>query len=332
MLTRRHLMLGAGAGALGLAAPHLARAQQPFQLRISTAANEQDWLAKALVRFKESVERDLPGQVNVAVHANASLFRQGTEIPALQRGNLEISTMTTFEVEQQLPEYGVLSAGYVLQDYEHMRRVLTGLLAQPYAADVAAKMGIQIVDTFYLGTRQVVLRQARDVRVPADFGGLKLRMPPGPGWLALGKGLGVTPTSMAIPEVYLALKSGAIDGQDNPVAITRANNFHEVSQQIVMTSHLIQPVFLAFAKPVWDRLSPIQQDVMRRHARSAAEFNDSSRLGEEKELVAFFHSAGLKISTPDLAPFRTSVARQYEVEGLAQKWQPGLLQRITASR
>jgi tripartite ATP-independent transporter DctP family solute receptor len=329
MPTRRHLVLG---GAFALAAPSILRAQQPIQLRISTAANEQDWLAKALQRFKAGVEQDLPGQVSVAVHANAALFRQGTEVPALQRGNLEMSTMTTFEIDQQLPEYGVLSAGYVLRDYEHLRKVLAGPIGQACAADVAARMGIQIVDSLYLGTRQVCLRQAREVRTPSDFSGLKLRMPPGPGWLALGKGLGVTPTSMAIPEVYLALKSGAIDGQDNPVAITRANNFHEVSQQMVMTSHLIQPVFFAFAKPFWDRLSPPQQEAMRRNARLAAEFNDTSRLGEEKELLAFFQNAGLKVTSPDLAPFRASVARQYDDDGLSQKWQPGLHQRIAETR
>jgi TRAP-type transport system periplasmic protein len=330
MLNRRHLTFGVSS--LAVAAPFVARAQQPIQLRISTAANEQDWLAKALMHFKEGVERDLPGQVNVAVHANASLFRQGTEVPALQRGNLEMSTMTTFEVEQQIPEYGVLSAGYVIQDYDHLRKIMTGRIGQAYIADVAAKMGIQIVDTIYLGTRQISLRQAREVRTPADLAGVKLRMPPGPGWLALGKGLGVTPTSMGIPEVYLALKSGAIDGQENPVAITRANNFHEVTQQMVMTSHLVQPVFFAVAKPVWDRFSPVQLEVLRRQARAAAAFNDTSRLAEEKELVTFFQNVGLKITTPDLAPFRAAVARQYDADGLAQKWQPGLLQKMVESR
>src|SRR5689334_20542912 len=102
MITRRTLL----AGAFLLAAPYTAFAQgAPVQFRISTAAAEQDWSTRALQQFKENVERDLPGQIAVSVHPNSSLFRQGTELPAIQRGNLEMSTMTTFEIEQQLPEY-----------------------------------------------------------------------------------------------------------------------------------------------------------------------------------------------------------------------------------
>ena len=213
-----------------------------------------------------------------------------------------------------------------------MRKVFDGPIGKDYADAVAKAMGIQIIETIYLGTRQTNLAKARDVKSPADLAGLKLRMPPGPGWVALGKGLGVTPTPMGIPEVYLALKNGAIDGQENPLTITKVNNFHEVTQQIVMTAHLIQPVFFAIAKPVWDKLTPEQQAVFRKQAKEAAAFNDTSRLAEEKEMVAFFEKAGLKVTSPDLAPFRASVKKQYEEAGLSQKWAPGLAEKIVDVR
>ncbi|MET0443594.1 MAG: DctP family TRAP transporter solute-binding subunit [Pseudorhodoplanes sp.] len=331
MITRRKVV--AGAVALAGMAPRFAFAQgAPLQFRISTASAEQDWLSRALVQFKENVERDLPGQIAVSVHANSSLFRQGTELPAIQRGNLEMSTMTTFEIEQQMPEFGVFSSGYVFRDYDHMRKVMDGPIGQEFTKAVADKMGVQIIDFVYLGTRQVNLRQAKDVKTPADLGGVKLRMPPGPGWVALARGLGVTPTPMAMPEVYLAMKSGAIDGQENPLAIARFNNLHEVSQQFVLTAHLVQPVAFAVAKPVWDKLSPAQQQAMKKHARAAAEFNDKSRLQDEKELVEYFKKAGLKVTEPDIAAFKASVDKQYQDAGLPQKWQPGLLQRIADTK
>jgi tripartite ATP-independent transporter DctP family solute receptor len=312
----------------GIARP----AQAQTTLRMATVAAETEWLTKALQQLKAGIETDLPGQIAVSVHANASLFRQGTEVPALQRGNLEMSTMTTFEVEQQIPEFGVFSAGYVLRDYDHLRKVFSGPIGKDYAAAVAQKMGIEIVDVVYLGTRQTNLAKAREVKTPADLAGVKLRMPPGPGWLALGKGLGVTPTPMGMAEVYLALKNGAIDGQENPLSLTKANNLHEVTQQIVLTSHLVQPVFFAFAKPFWDKLTPEQQAVIRKQVRLAAEFNDSSRIAEEKDMVAFFEKAGLKVTAPDLAPFRAAVAQQYQEAGLAQKWAPGLAAAIADVR
>src|SRR4028119_1556263 len=98
MVTKRSLMMIAPAAGVCsmLGSPAFAQTQ----LRISTAAAEGDWLNKALHKFKEGIDKELPGQFNISVHPNASLFRQGTEVPALQRGNLEMSTMTTFEVEQ----------------------------------------------------------------------------------------------------------------------------------------------------------------------------------------------------------------------------------------
>ena len=300
-----------------------------MQFRISTAAAEQDWLTRALQQFKENVERDLPGQFAVSVHANSSLFRQGTELPAIQRGNLEMSTMTTFEIEQQIARiWRVLCRLCVPRLRSHAqgdgRPDRQGLLAKT----VADKMGIEIIDFIYLGTRQVNLRQARDVKTPADLAGVKLRMPPEPDGRRSAAGLASRRRRWRCPEVYLAMKSGAIDGQENPLAIARFNNLNEVTQQFVLTSHLVQPVALAVAKPVWDKLSPAQQEVMRKHARSAAEFNDKSRLKDEKELVEFFRNGGLKVTEPDIAAFKASVDKQYQEAGLAQKWQAGLLQRI----
>lgn len=332
MPTRRTALLAA------LAAPHLAQpalvrpaAAQGAQFRISTAAVEGDWLSRALVRFRDAIDQALPGQFNVSVHANASLFRQGTEVPALQRGNLEMSTMTTFEIEQQLPQWGALSAGYGFRDYAQMKAALTGPIGRELAAAVAERMDIQIIEVVYLGTRQIMLRQAREVRGPADLSGVKLRMPPGPGWLALARGLGAAPVSMGMPEVYLAMKSGAIDGQDNPLSIARANKLEEVSRQVVLTSHLIQPVFFAIARPVWNRMGAPQQAAFRDAAAAAARFNDDGRRAEEQEIAGAFERAGLVITRPDLGGFRASVARQYEVDGLAGRWTPGLLARMAAA-
>ncbi len=328
MLKRRSLV--AGAALITGMVVSTGAWSQAIQMRVSHAAAETDWLHKSMVMFKEKVEAALPGQVAVSVHGASSLFRQGTEVPALQRGNLEMSMMTTFEVEQQLPEYGVMSSGYLFRDYDHLTKVMRGPIGKDYVDAVAAKMGIQIIEVSYLGTRQVNLREARNVSTPADLAGVKLRMPGGPGWLALGKGLGVSPTPMAMGEVYLAIKTGTVDGQDNPLSLTRNNNLHEVTKQIVLTSHMVQPVFYAVAKPFWDKLSPTQQEAMRKAARESAKFNDDNRLAEEKQLVEFFTKAGLKVSTPDIDAFRASVDRQYAESGLAAKWVPGLSSKVGA--
>src|SRR5258708_3889156 len=137
-------------------------------IRFSTAAPPSDFLAKSLDAFKAEVEAANVG-VKVDVHPASTLFRQGTEVPALQRGNLEMSTMTTFEVAQQIADYGVFNRAYLFRDYDHLRAVFDGPIGDDYKRTVADKMGIQILEVAYLGTRQVNLRQKRNVKAPADL-------------------------------------------------------------------------------------------------------------------------------------------------------------------
>jgi TRAP-type C4-dicarboxylate transport system substrate-binding protein len=113
-------------------------------IRFSTAAPPSDFLAKSLEAFKAEVEAAHVG-VTVETHPASTLFRQGTEVPALQRGNLEMSTMTTFEVAQQIPDYGLFNRAYLFRDYDHLRHVFDGPIGEDYRHVVADKMGIEIL-------------------------------------------------------------------------------------------------------------------------------------------------------------------------------------------
>src|SRR4051812_37077805 len=239
-----------------------AHAQNKVLLRFSTAAPPPDFLSKSLERFKEEVDKATPDQFEVRLHPGSSLFRQGTEVAAIQRGNLELSTMTTFEVSQQIAEWGFFNRAFLFRDWDHATKVMNGPIGERYRKDVADKMGIVILAPTYLGTRQVNLRTKREVKGPGDLKGVKLRMAGGPEWLLLGEALGATPTPMAMPEVYLALKTGSIDGQENPLTIMNAAKVYEVTEQVVLTAHLVQPVFYPLRKQTWDALSAEQKKVI----------------------------------------------------------------------
>lgn len=188
-----------------------------LELRISSASPPVSPLISAFEIIKERMEAAYPGDITVSIHHSSSLFKQGTELPAMQRGNLEMATPNVYEIEQQLPEYGALGMPYIFRDVDHMLAVFRGEIGDQYIADVQAKKGIVILDTGYLGTRTVGMRTARNVKSPDDLAGIKLRMPPGAAYQNLATALGATPVSMPATEVYLALKTGAIDGQDNPL-------------------------------------------------------------------------------------------------------------------
>lgn len=308
-----------------------AGAQQKTVLRFSTAAPPPDFLTRSIQQFKSELEAAAP-EFDVQVHPGSSLFRQGTEVPAMQRGNLEMSTMTTFEVAQQIPELGFMNRAYLFRDYDHAYKTFTGPIGKRYIDTVAAKMDVLILAPTYLGTRQVTLRTARDVKGPGDLAGVKLRMPGGPDWLLLGQSIGVTPTPMNMPEVYLALQTGTIDGQENPPTIANAAKFFEVSKQLVVTSHLVQPVFYAIAKPYFDKLTPEQRQKLTAAAVKAARWNDEQRLNDEKTIIDGLAARGLTVTRPDLAAFRANAEKVYAGADAAKAWDRKMLEEVMAVR
>ena len=324
MITRRTIVAGA---ALAVASPAMSRAQTPIRLRISTAAPPSDFLAKCLEQFKAEVEAAKAG-ITVETYPAGALFKQGTEVPALQRGTLEMSTMTTFEVAQQLPEYGFLNRGYLFRDQAHLRKVFDSPVAADYRRVVAEKMGIEILSTLYLGTRQVSLRGRRAAHGPDDLAGVKMRMPAGPEWLLLGRAIGVNAVPMGMPEVYLAMKTGTIDGQENPLSILNAAKLYEVSEQVVLTSHMVQPVFINIASPVWAKLSAEQKSLLQAAATSAGRANDEGRLADERTITEQLRTRGLAVETPDLAAFRARADRVYAEADSSKAWDQRGMKRV----
>jgi TRAP-type C4-dicarboxylate transport system substrate-binding protein len=212
-----------------------------------------------------------------------------------------------------------------------MQSTFKGPIGATYRREVAAKMGITILAVAYLGTRQVNLREKHSVRTPADLAGVKLRMTPGAEWLLLGRALGADAVPMGMPELYLALKTGTVDGQENPLSILNAAKLYEVTQQVVLTAHMIQPVFINIATPFWAKLSAAQKAALQTAAVNAAKANDDGRLADEAKISKALAGRGLAITTPDLAAFRANADKVYAASSLARPWDKALLKQIQST-
>ena len=285
---RRHLLI-AGASLLalgGLAGSAMADTKIP--LRISTPAVPDDWHAKMWTVFKDSLDKSSPNQFDTQINLNASLFKQGTEPAAMARGNLELSAISAFDIAKMVPEFSIFTAGYVVRDPQHQQKVFNGPIGNELFKTVSEKMDVTILSTVYLGTRQVNLREARNVKTPADLKGVKLRMPGTKEWLFLGEALGATATPLAFGEVYLGLKTGTIDGQDNPLPTVRAAKFYEVTKQLVLTNHLVDGIFIAISNKSFNAMNAAQKQKVTAAAQAAAAYNNENRTKEEAQLVEFF--------------------------------------------
>ncbi len=329
--TIRRRTLLAGAAALGsVALPSLA--QSKTVLRISTPAVPDDWHAKMWTVFKDTLEKSAPGEFDVQINLNASLFKQGTEPAAMARGNLELTTVSASDIAKLVPEFSIFTAGYVVRDPAQQQKIFNGPIGAELFKTVSEKMDITPLSTCYLGTRQVNLREPRNVKTPVDLKGVKLRMPGSKDWLFLGEALGATATPLAFGEVYLGLKTGTIDGQDNPLPTVRAAKFYEVTKQIVMTSHLVDGLFIAISNKSLNALNAAQKAKVLAAAQAAAAYNNENRVKEEAQLVEFFKKEGLQVTVPNVDAFHKSVQATYMASDYAKVWPKGLLDRINATK
>lgn len=300
------------------------------QLRLATAGSETDQRSVAMAEVFAPLVASF---ASYEPSYNGTLFAQGTELEAISRGNLEMSIASAQELAQFFPEFSIFATGYVHQDAAHQVRVFNDPLMDPFKKKVEDELGVKLLSVMYLGKRHVNLRQPRselDVQTPADLNGVNLRMPGTDAWQFLGKALGASPTPMAFTEVYTALSTGAVDGQDNPLPTVVDAKFYEVTKQISLTSHLVDLNYVAFSKQVWDSLTPDQQLTVQRAADAASAVGRLRQLELENSLASFISSQGVEIYEPDRDAFRSHVQQQYVGSEFAASWPTGVLDRINA--
>ena len=225
-------------------------------LRFAAVFSDKDIRAD-MIRM---LAKDVAGRLHDrAVPTTGSLFKQGTELVALQRDNLELGNIAPQDISKQIPAWSILTSAYLFRDANHLFNFWSSDLGAQYKKQAEEQVKIKILGPTFFGTRQVGLKPKKKINTPADMAGIKLRMPPGDAWQLLGRSLGANPTPMAFAETYTGLQTGAVDGQDNPLPNVNAMKFYEVMSQIVLTSHLIGYDLLCMNLKLWNSLPAAKQ-------------------------------------------------------------------------
>lgn len=323
--THRRTALKAGA-ALAAAAALPAIAQAKPTLRFAAVFSDKDIRAQMMQLFAREVEADF----KVDLFLNASMFKQGTELVALQRDNLEMGNIAPADIAKQLPAWSLLTSAYLFRDASHLARFWSSELGAQYKKEAEDKVQIKILGPTFFGSRQVGLRVKKKISTPADMAGIKLRMPPGDAWQLLGRSLGANPTPMAFAETYTGLQTGAVDGQDNPLPNVQAMKFHEVMSQIVLTSHVLGYDLLSINLKAWNAMGAAKQRSFQAAVDKAIAWSAAEHLKREAELADGFRKAGLEVYTPDVNAFRAYAQKVYLGSDDAKQWPKGMLEKINA--
>ena len=302
----------------------------PVELVVTLTAVSTDTHAKAMMEFEKYVEEASGGNIQVEVYTDAQLYPQEMEVSAVAMNMAQMSLISASWISDGSPWGGLFAAGYVFTSYDHMTSVLNGEIGKAAFERVGEEQGVLPLGAWYLGSREISLGEDRPITTPEDLAGVNLRMPNSDAWLLLGKALGANPTPMSFSELYLALQTGAVDGQDNPLPSVESAKFYEVQKSITLTDHLVDSVWPCINKGVWDGMTEAQQQIVLDGVEAGRKFCDETNLGREAELVEFFKSQGLSIYEADKKAFADHVLEYYLADASSAAWDLDLLEEIRA--
>ena len=323
-ISRRSALTAGAAVAASCIVPAWAQAKPA--IRFAAVFSDKDIRAGMIQMFARDIEADF----KLEPYYNGTLFKQGTELVALQRDNLEMGNIAPQDISKQIPAWSILTSAYLFRDANHLNIFFAGELGTQMKKMVEDQLKVKILGPTFFGTRQVGLKPKKKISTPADMAGIKLRMPPGDAWQLLGQSIGANPTPMAYAEVYTGLQTGAIDGQDNPLPSVQNMKFYEAMSQIVLTSHLVGFDLLTVNLKTWQSISPAKQKAFQAAADKAIAWSAAEHQKREAELADAFRKEGLDVYTPNVNAFREYAQKVYLNSDQAKDWPKGMLEKINA--
>lgn len=302
-----------GAGALSLAAglgvrPALAGAKTKLKLSHQLGATHPSY--QAAERMAAAIEERTGGELSIAIFPNSALGSPPETVKQAQMGAIDLVMFNPPNIEAQDKSAGVIQIPYQFDGYEHAHRVL-GETARPWLDAFLQRNGLAWIANFEYGFR-ALSNSRRPVMTPDDVKGLKLRVPPELSIQATFEALGANTQTIAFGELYLALSSGTVDGQDNPISVDYANKFYEVQSHIATTRHVYTSFMLTGNPRSLDGLSDEHRAILTEEALKAGKEAQAEVQAGEEDMLAKMEAEGVQITRPDPGPFRDMMGPAWE--------------------
>ena len=250
------------------------------------------------------------GTLTIEIFPGGQLGDDRAMLDQVAAGALDMTFAETGRLGLWEPELEIFGYPFAFDDYDHLVRTLN---ETEYGKGIYSKLearGWKILADAYNGTRQTTSN--KPIESIEDMKGMKLRVPNAEANLAFANYSGAAATPMPFADVYLALKTNAVDGQENPLSTIDAQKFYEVQDYCALTGHIINDNNYIISKIVFDKLSPAQQEAITKATVEAAQFHTETFQNDEATLLEKFEENGMTITTPDKAPFREACAPMYD--------------------
>ena len=288
---RLHLVLATAAALL----TSLSAYAQDFQertIKFGHLNNPDHPVSLGVKRFAEVLAAKSGGKMKVQEHPASQLGNEMQQQSALQGGVQEMSAPATTSLAGIVKDFGLVDFPFAVASFEQADALLDGPFGQALLARLPEK-GLVALGYWDLGFRNVT-NSKRAITKPEDLDGLKLRVIPNPVFLETFKALKANPVPMPFAELYPALESKAVDGQENPFAVILSNKFYEVQKFVSATNHVYAANIILVSKRFWDRLSPAEQKAMTDAANETRTYQRETSRGAARRAVDELKAKGMQ--------------------------------------
>lgn len=284
--------------------------QKVVRLKLGHIVQPGSPVFDAAVKLAADVKERTNGAVLIAIYGSSQLGNQADLIESLQIGAVDMTISSPAVMSALTPEIAVLDLPYIFPGARQAYAVLDGEIGQKLYASSRELHGYTVLSMWENGFRHTT-NSKREIKSPADMEGLKIRVPESQIYLEMMRAMGANPTPMEFGELFTALQTGAVDGQENPISQTYSSRFHEIQSFMTLDGHIYatQPVLISNISLA--KLTEEQQRILFEACAEARDWERAAVAAKEKGMMDEMAAAGMKITpltAEEAAPFQKAVA------------------------
>jgi len=295
--SRRRWLASLSALALGFAST---AALAQVELRLGHVGEPGSLFQKSADEFAKRANAKLAGKATVVTFGSSQLGGDKELLQKLKLGTVDFAIPSTV-MSSEVDLFGIFEMPYLVKDREHMKRIEKEVV-WPALAPAAEKKGLTIVAVWENGYRHIT-NNKRPINVPADLAGIKLRTPEGKWRVKMFQAYGANPSPMKFSEVFTALQTGVMDGQENPFTQIYSAKFQEVQKYLSLTGHVYTPAYLITGTKKWMSLPADVRKILSDTAKETQAFVYQTAAADEEILLGKLKEGGIQVNTPNKEAF-----------------------------
>ena len=295
-------------------------------IRMAYVSGPTVLLHAAAEQFAQRVAERSDGRLRVRLYPGGQLGDDRETVEGMKLRSIDMTVMGCALIGWYAPEYGVVEAPFVWRDYEHIDRVWRGKIGEDLRETMRDRAGVEMLHLWYRGPRYLTTT-SKPIRTPEDLRGLKLRVPELEVYIKSWQTFGANTTPLPFTDMFMALKLGVVEGQENPLATIYGNNLHEVQKYIMETQHLIGFYVFCVGPHFDERFTPQERDIILEAAAEATAWHNREVERSEAEYREKLTEAGVEFVPVDREAF-LSLAKEKIPAQFEKTWKPGLYRRI----